>query len=105
MSGSSLSAVHREQLLPTVDVGVMATLPAVLSNRSVVFGSALQNSREGATVITLKPAPIGAESVDLSKGQDSVASLPEPGSGVLLGFALLAVIPVAHRRGVLFGKN
>jgi hypothetical protein len=105
MSGSSLGPVCREHPLPDINVGVMATLPSAISKQSLVFGSALQNSPEGATVITLKPEPIGAESVDLSKGQDSLASLPEPGSGVLLGFALLAAIPVVHRRGVLFGKN
>ena len=104
-SGSSLSPVYREQPLPTIDVGVMGTLPAVISKRSVVFDSALRDAPENATVITLKPEPIGTNSGDLSKGQDSLTSLPEAGSGVLLGFALLAAIPLAHRRGALFGKD
>jgi hypothetical protein len=104
-SGSSLSSVYRERPLPTVDVGVMGTLPAVISKRSVVFGSALQNAPEEATVITLKPDPIRTDSNDLSKGQDGLASLPESGSGVLLGFALLAAIPFAHRHRFLFGKD
>jgi len=56
-------------------------------------------------VIRLKPDPIGTDSGDLSKGQDSLASLPESGSGVLLGFALLAAIPLAHRRGARLGKD
>jgi hypothetical protein len=56
-------------------------------------------------VITLKPEPIGTDSGDLSRGQDSLASLPESGSGVLLGFALVAAIPLAHRRGALLGKD
>ena len=96
--------MYREQPLPTVDVGVTGSLP-VLSKRSIIFGSALQNSPQDATVITLKPEPMGTDSGDLSKGQDSLASLPESGSGVLLGFALLAAIPLAHRRGARLGKD
>jgi hypothetical protein len=100
-SGSSLGPVYRERPLPdaggTMSEAVPAMTMTMISTEAVVFSSALRDSSKDNTVILINSEPTGSGSGDLSRGEDSLTSLPESGSGILLGFGVLAVIPLASR--------
>jgi hypothetical protein len=67
------------------------------SQECIVFRSALESvSTEPAGI--LSSAWNVSRQVEPSIAQEKFASLPEPGSGVLLTLGLVAVIPLAGRR-------
>ena len=98
-SGSSLGPVYRERPLPDAGGTMSGTVPAMttISMGTVVFSSALRDTSKDSTVILINSEPTGSGSGDLSRGEDSPTSLPESGSGILLGLGFLAVISLAGR--------
>jgi hypothetical protein len=96
-SGSSLGPVYRERPLPDAGGTMSETVPAMTMTTisTEVFSSALRDTSKDNTVILINSEPTGSGSGNLSRGEDSPTSLPESGSGILLGFGVLAVIPLA----------
>jgi hypothetical protein len=91
-SGSSLSPVDRERTLPNTGGATSRTEAAMISKGSVVFSNALRPTPKDGAVILLNANPNGAGSGDLSGMEDSLTSLPEPGSVILVGLGFLAII-------------
>ncbi|MGA8619920.1 MAG: hypothetical protein WB660_15540 [Candidatus Sulfotelmatobacter sp.] len=96
-SGNSLIPVHAERSLPLKAESAMPSMfPARMSEGCTVFRSTLVDTTKGNTVIRLDQS--GSRSIDLSNGPESLASLPESGSGILLGIGFLVVVPLAGRQ-------
>ena len=102
-SGSSVGPESREQNSPVNAAIRVGTLPPTLWKESAIFSSTLQDKRKNGTGALLNPASKQPPSGQLPEGQD-VASLPESGSGILLGLGVLALFPVARRARLLVGK-
>jgi hypothetical protein len=70
-----------------------------------VFSSALRPTPKDGAVILLNANPNGARSGDLSGMEDSLTSLPEPGSGILVGLGFLGFLSLAGRRSTFFARS
>jgi hypothetical protein len=70
---------------------------AMTSQECIVFRSALQSVSAEPNGI-LSSARNVSRQIEPPIEQEKIASLPEPGSGVLLTLGLVAVIPLAGRR-------
>jgi hypothetical protein len=104
-SGNSLSPLDRERTLPNTGGATSGTEAAMISKGSVVFSSALRPTPKDGAVILLNANPNGARSGDLSGMEDSLTSLPEPGSAILVGLGFLAIISLAGRRSTFFARS
>ena len=104
ISGSSLDPEGRGPALASSAGTLAGTLPQRMSTQSVIFSSGLHDTPKGGAVILFDPQSRESRPGEFSESPDSPASLPEPGSGLLLGLGFLAAIPFARRRGILFGK-
>ncbi len=105
-SGSSLGPVYRERPLPDAGGTMSGTVSGttMVSTGTVVFRSTLRDPSKDSTVILMNSEPTGSGSGDLSRGEDSLTSLPESGSGMLLGLGFLAAIPIAARHRTFFSR-
>jgi len=105
-SGNSLAPVRPEQIFPwNAGAGTMIrTLPGPLSKESVVFISTLADMRKHDSVTLLNTESSKSHPIDPPDGYSPQASLPEPGSAILLGLGFLVVVSVARRRGTVPGR-
>jgi len=100
LPASGNSPVSLDRQLPmafqagTADMGRPS---AMTSQECIVFRSALQSVSTEPNGI-LSSARNVSRQVEPPTGQEKIASLPEPGSGVLLTLGLVAVLPLAGRR-------
>ena len=100
LPASGNSPVSLDRQLPmafqagTADLGRPS---AMKSQECIVFRSALQSVSTEPNGI-LSSARNVSRQVEPPTGQEKIASLPEPGSGVLLTLGLVAVLPLAGRR-------
>src|SRR5271154_1332364 len=106
-SGSSLSPVDRERTPLSAGGATGGTEAAMMmmSKGSVVFSNALRATPEDGAVILLNANPNSSGSGNLSGMDDSLTSLPEPGSGILVGIGFLAFISLAGRRSTFFVRR
>lgn len=101
-SGNSLVRVHEERSYTLNARSEMTgSFPARNPEGSMVFRSTLLATNDN-TVIRLENN--GSSSVDLSSGPANLASLPESGSGILLGLGFLIGVPLAGRHGTPLSK-
>jgi hypothetical protein len=105
-SGHSLAPLRPEQIFPWNDgAGAMTgTLPGRLSKESVVFISTLADVPKHDSVVLLNPESSKSHPIVPPNGYSRPTSLPEPGSGILLGLGFLVVVSVARRRGTVPGR-
>jgi hypothetical protein len=105
-SGNSSFPARPEQISPwNAGAGTMTgTLPGPLSKQPVVFISALTDVPKHDSVTLLNTESSKSHPIDSPDGYGPLASLPEPGSGILLGLGFLAVVSVARRRGTVPGR-
>jgi hypothetical protein len=96
-AGNSPVSLDRQPPMPfqtgTADMGQPS---AMTSQECVVFRSALQSVSTEPNGILSSARNVSRQG-DPSIGEEKIASLPEPGSGVLLTLGLAAVIPLAGR--------
>ena len=97
-SGNSPVSLDRKPSMAfqagTADMGRPS---AMTSQECIVFRSALPSVSTEPNGI-LSSARNVSRQVEPPIGQEKIASLPEPGSGVLLTLGLVAVLPLAGRR-------
>jgi hypothetical protein len=97
-TGNSPASLDRQPPMAfpagTADMGQPT---ATTSQECTVFRSALESVSTEPNRI-LSPAWNVSRQVEPPIAQEKIASLPEPGSGVLLTLGLFAVIPLAGRR-------
>jgi hypothetical protein len=104
--GHSLGPLSAEQIPPwNAGTGTLTgTLPGPLSKEFVIFASALADAPKRDSVTLLNTESSKSHPIDPPDGYSRLASLPEPGSGILLGLGFLAVVPLARRRRTVPGK-
>ena len=97
-SGNSPVSLDRQRPMAfqagTADMGRPS---AMTSQECIVFRSALQSASTEPNGIP-RSARNASRQVEPPIAPEKIASLPEPGSGVLLALGLIAVIPLAGRR-------
>lgn len=105
-SGNGLVPLRPEQIFPwDAGAGTMTgTFPGSSSKESVVFISALADAPKHDSVTLLNTESSKSHPIDAPDGYSRLASLPEPGSGILLGLGFLAVVLFARRRRTVPGR-